>query len=204
MFTRSRAHVFWRRPDPRAAVVALDRWFRKWGYRRRPGGLPAGIPVDRRQEVREWFVTTRGEWTVLCPEDVSEVLRIAYEAVHAAAPDVPVVVSRAYKYGDWNLKAYHQRDLVFKVGDDDDDELKWVGRPLDEARVPEVAGIFGGGPFVEDLLTTIVSGRPDPRDLSEALGLPSLAVGYPDLDETGADGWERHVWIDARSPVWRA
>lgn len=202
MFDRSRAHVFVRTADSRAVVTALDRWFRRWDYRRRAEPVPSGYPADRHQEVREWFVRVVGPWTVLAPEDVAEVLAIAY-AVHKADPDTPVIASRAYKGGDWDLKAYHERDLVFKVGDDRDDELKWVGRPLDDERVPEVLELFGGGPAFEDFLKSVVRGRPDPRDLVDGLGLSSLSVGFEELAADPPDGWDHLLWVHRTSPLWR-
>ncbi len=198
MFTRSRAHIFVRTADERAVISALDRWFRTWKYRRRDS-IPAGCPGGRHEEVREWYVCSRGGWTILAPEDISEALKIAY-AIHKADPKAPAVVSRAYKHGDWQLKAYHDRDLVFKIGDDPDHELAWVGRPLEAEGVGAAVTLFGGNAAFETFLQDLLAGRPDPRDLVDGLDLPPLSVGFHEL-ASAPDGWTYAVWVHESSPL---
>ena len=181
----------------------MDRWFRRWDYRRKDD-IPPGHPGDRAQEIREFYIAARGEWTLLAVEDPAEVLNIAYSAVHRAFEEVPLIVSRAYKHGDWNLKAYHKRDLLFKVGDDPDNELAWVGRPLTVEGIPEVLRLLGGNAAFETFLDDVANARrPDPRDLVDGLGLPSLARGFPELAESAAPEWAFAAWVHRSSPLFR-
>ena len=125
-----------------------------------------------------------------------------------------MVASRAYKYGDWALKIYHERDCILKVGDDADHELAWIGRPLEAdgiaGMVALITGALSTGPLstesssteplsientaLQAFLEASVSGAPDPRDLVDGLGLPTLDIGYAEFCETAADGWRHIAW----------
>jgi len=112
-----------------------------------------------------------------------------------------VLVSRAYKMGDWQLKAYHKKDLLFKVGDDPDDELAWIGRPLEEEGVDKTVALFGGGATFEAFLRDVIARRPDPRDLVDGLSLPRLNAGFKELAAGPAVGWTYAVWVHESSPL---
>lgn len=203
MFTRSRAHIFVRTPDSDVVVSALDRHLRRWDYGR-VDSIPAGYAGRRGREVREIYHRSGSPWSTLAVEDLSELLATAY-ALCKALPGTCVLASRAYKYGEWQLKVYEDRDCILKVGDDPDHELAWVGRPLDEERLPEVAGKLGGGAAIEAFLRDVIAGRPRPEGLSASLGLPPLSVGFPELaaDASVREGWTYAAWVHADSPLRR-
>ncbi|MFT7623307.1 MAG: hypothetical protein ACI9WU_002490 [Myxococcota bacterium] len=211
MFSRSRAHILVHRPDAAAVVSALDRWYRRWGHRRLRTPIPDGYPVAP-GELQDWYVRSvvggpAGDWVIATPEDISEALQIAYKAVHTPDPGVAVIVSRAYKspYGtvEWHLKGYHDRDVLFGHGDDGDHELKWVGRSLETDGIPKAVAALGGDSAIEAFLEGLIAGRPDPRDLEDGLGLPSLAIGFPEVAASQDPAWSRASWVRDDSPLLR-
>ena len=200
MFERSRAFLFVK--DSAATVLTrLGRHLARWGFApldRLPAGYRPGS-----QEVRQLWWRGPSEacaWTCLAIADIENTFSTAY-ALARSAPEVPVLASRAYVGGTWQLKAYHMEDCVVKVGDDPDHELAWIGLPLDRESVPRVAAILGGGSATSAFLEGVVDGRPAPEELVAALALPPLDIGFDELSAGPGAGWRRAMWVHRSSPL---
>lgn len=204
MFSRSRALILVRTADAGAVLAALGAYLRKWDFRPRDA-LPPGYRGAAGQEVRELYwrpADATCPWTVLAIADLQNALHTAY-ALATALPKLPVLVSRAYRGGDWQLKVYHDKDCVLKVGDDPDHELAWVGRKLEADGIPALAQLLGGGAAFVQFLGDVLGGRPDPSDLEVGLSLPSLAVGFDEVRAQSLPGWTYGLYVHRTSPLWR-
>lgn len=204
MTQRSRAMVFARTSDARAVVAALGAWLRKWDFVARDD-LPAGHGGVSGEEVRELFwhpADARSPWTALAVEDLQNAFFAGY-ALARALPKVPVLATRDYGYGEWQVKAYLERDCILKVGDDPDHELAWVGAPLDAERIPIVTSQLGGTGVFEHFLRDALDGGADPRDLEAGLRLPSLHHGFREIREAGSAGWTYVAFVHRSSRLLR-
>lgn len=184
MIERSFGQFLVRTTDVSAVVAAVDSDLRRFRFRRLGPSVDLG-PKDalgaRGAEVREAVLIALETWTAVVVEDVEGVFGAAY-SVHTALR-LPVVASRAFKFGAWQMKAYVDRDLVVKVGDDPDRELPWVGNPLSADRVAEVAKSLGGGESWVRFCSGVTAGRPDHNELERAIGGASLRLVFQDVVE---------------------
>ncbi len=204
MFDRSRAFIYVCAPLEEV-LAAQSSWLRRFGYRPRATPLPAGYQGTSGVELRELIVresTAAEGFHTLAVEDVQNVLFFAY-ALSQAMPKAAVLVSRAYKYGDWCFKAYLDRDCLVKVGDDPDHELSWLTLPLTPDRVAEVAGkLAPRNAAFERFLGSVAKGQAEPEALRSALELPPLTEGFAELRDRGSAG--RYVlFVASDSPLWR-
>ena len=149
-------------------IAALERHFRLWDFQRHRGArdqLLRQKPLER----REFVALDAGAWAGVYVEHLPEIYELAY-MLTKLWPDTPIVASRSYTYGIWECKAYRDRDLLFKIGDDPDHELPWVGRPLDAERVAQVAALLGGEEW-RGFLSAVVQRRAMPSDLLAVAGV---------------------------------
>ena len=201
MFDRSRAHVFVRSVDGLGVLSRLDRSLRKWRFKRYDD-LPADYRSSGATELRELYWCVEGAWTCIALEDIENTFHTAYDLCKSD-PKVPVLASLAYKYGDWHVKAYHEKDCVLKVGDGPDHELSWPAARLSPDIFDRVTTLLSGNEAFRGFLEDALSGRPDPSDLQDGLALPSLSTGFAELRASGRDGWTYAAWAHQSSPLWR-
>jgi hypothetical protein len=122
-----------RQPEAAAALVA--RAMEARGYARRDAPPPAGYPRAEGEWVSIWL-GTRGDLTVLVPEDVGLVFRLACW-VSAEAVSSWVAGLRRYMGSAPTLKLYAGGAPRWRDGEDLDLEVDWhvpTTRPID---VPE-------------------------------------------------------------------
>ncbi|MEC8025398.1 MAG: hypothetical protein VX223_15830 [Myxococcota bacterium] len=154
-------------------AAAIDSHFRFWGFVRHSGDqnqLAAMHPAER----REFIGVEAGVWVGVRVEHLTDLFELGY-SLSKHWPDHLVFASRLYSYGLWEFKAYLDRDLQFKVGDDPDHELPWVGRPLDAERKIHVQKHLPG-PIWSDFLDKVIDDSVVPNDLLRSLKVdPSLA-----------------------------
>ena len=191
MFSRSRAHIFVRTDDHAAVVRAVHNELRRWDYRS-VAEIPSWYEGARGTEVRELYLRVSGGWTVLLPEDLTDVFKTAY-CVSVAMPQIPVVASRVYRHCDWDLKIYHDRDCLVKIGPDPDHELAWVGRGLEPDGVAAMSELLGGNPTFTDFLEDVLTERARPDDLVNGLGLLPLTQGFSEVADR-PEGWTYYAW----------
>ncbi len=194
------------RGDAGAAVAAVDRALGRFGFRRHgpaPTSTlgPAQVPGARGAEVREFMVGRVGDWALFVAEDLESLFETAY-AMHTGAA-TPVIA--AVRFGpEWRAKAYLDRDLALKVGQDADRELSWVGFPLDVERAPAVARALGRG--FDGWVLEVARGRGDALGLDAALGASVTGLGFKQVLRDGASGaggvgvaggWSYVAWAQA-------
>ncbi|MFT5435162.1 MAG: hypothetical protein ACI9OJ_005879, partial [Myxococcota bacterium] len=126
MFSRTRCHLFVLGAAPHAVRRGLTQVYRGWG-------LDESTPAARGHrgtDVHEVRLRAYSGGTAVAVEDPTTLFELSYTLCKTLG-DVPVVASRAFKFGDWALKIYDDRDCILKVGADPDSELAWIGRPLE-------------------------------------------------------------------------
>ena len=151
-----------------AVLQALGDYYRTWDFRGHRGSsamLQSLAPRER----REFVAVTSGEWAGVYVEHLPEIFELGYVCTKRWS-SVPVIASRLYAYDLWECKAYLDRELLFKVGEDPDHELPWVGRPLDKERLLEVASQLGAQEW-GGFLSSVLARRAAPEQLSDIIGL---------------------------------
>jgi len=193
LFDRSRAHFFVRTANADEALAAVNKIHRKWDFRRQAEVPPrlVGAASDR---LRQLYYKVSGGWTAFAIDDLENVFDTAYRAAKLL-PHAAVLASRAYKFGDWHLKLYRDKDCILKVGDDADHELAWLPTPLTKERIDELMQMTQAGPAFQDFLEDALEGRPNPSDLELGLGLPRLSVGFAELAAGANEGWTQTIWV---------
>ena len=158
-------------------IGALDGYFRQWDFRRHQG-VRAQLLAQRPAESREYVSHDHGTWVGIHAEHLPDLFEVGY-AISKKWSHTPIIVSRAYAHGYWDCKAYLDRDILMKVGDDPDHELPWVGRPLDEESLPGVVQKLGGA-YWRAFLEAVLRGRVRPRDLQDIIGV-EVTVPFDDV-----------------------
>ena len=106
-FSRSRAFVYVRSSDSNSVLASLSRLHRRWDFQRKDVALTDYRPVSG-HEVRALYwraADPETGWMAMALEDLQNVFETAY-ALSKQLQAVPVVASRAYQHGDWELKGY--------------------------------------------------------------------------------------------------
>ncbi len=194
MSTGSRGQIVIRTTDLSLVFGAIDRDLGRFRLRRRevalesgPGARPHLDPPAGPDAV--WFAFRVGQGvTWVLPEDLQGLFKAAW-SIHGALGTVPVIASRQFAYGAFEVKGYVDRELVFKAGDDADSELAWVPSPITRERVVPVAAAFGGG-AIADLVSAVADRRATTSDWDDAFRGGPTREAFPG---TG-DGWRHVVW----------
>lgn len=195
MTSGSRGQIAIRTSDLSLVLGAIDRDLGRFRLRRREVALEAtSSGTSRRLEPPPgpdavWFAFSVNQGvTWVLPDDLQSLFKVAW-AIHGALATVPVVASRQFAFGAFEVKGYVDRELVFKAGDDTDSELAWVPSPITRERVATVSAAFGGGAMT-DLVSAVADRRASAADWDDAFrGGPTREV-FPG---TG-DGWRHWVW----------
>jgi len=192
--------VYVRWTDESAVLAGLSRLMRRWDFIRQDVRLDDYRAVSG-HEIRALYIHSPPEgsgWMTLAVEDLQNVLETAY-SLSKALEDVPVIVSRAYQYGDWELKGYVGAECVMKLGDDPDHELAWVGPKLTQERVPRVVEQLGVDSKFAGFLQTALMGEGGPDAFASALSLPSMREGFSELHSQSLPNWTFASWVHKSS-----
>ncbi len=195
MTAGSRGQIVVRTTDLSLVLGAIDRDLGRFRLRRREVSLdapPLGSP--RRLDPPAgpdavWFafsVSSGVTWVL--PEDLQSLFKVAW-GIHGALHTVPVVGSRQFAHGTFEVKGYLDRELVFKAGDDADSELAWIPGPITRERVAPVAAAFGGGAFAE-LVSAVADRGATASDWDHAFPSGPTRQAFPGTD----GGWRHVVW----------
>ena len=199
-FSRSRAFVYVRGTDEPAVLAGLSRLMRRWDFVRQDVRLDDYRSVSG-HEIRALYSQSSSEesgWTTLAVEDLQNALETAY-ALSKTLENSPVIVSRAYQYGDWQLKGYVGAECVMKLGDDPDHELAWVGPKLTQERIPRVVEQLGVEPKFGAFLQAALMGEGGPDAFAKTLNLPSMREGFSELHSQSSPNWTFASWIHQSS-----
>ena len=170
-------------------VSALERHFSYWGFRRHVADR-ASLKAQRPSELREFVSIGGAGWNGVYVEHLPDLFEIGY-ALSKLWSSTPIIVSRAYTYGIWECKAYLDRDLLFKVGDDPDHELPWVGRPLDQESMPRVSQKLGNEQW-RGFLEAVLAERATTQHLCEVLAIDP-SVSFEDAYRAAPEHY--YVWF---------
>ncbi len=199
-FSRSRAFVYVRGTDESAVLAGLSRLMRRWDFVRQDVRLDDYGAVSG-HEVRALYSYSSPEgagWTTLAVEDLQNALETAYQ-LSKMLENAPVIVSRAYQYGDWELKGYVGAECVMKLGDDPDHELAWVGPKLTTERIPRVVEQLGVEPQFAGFLQSALMGEGGPDAFAKVLNLPSMREGFAELHSQSLPDWTFASWVHESS-----
>ncbi len=199
-FSRSRAFVYVRSSDSNSVLASLSRLHRRWDFQRKDVALTDYRPVSG-HEVRALYwraADPETGWMAMALEDLQNVFETAY-ALSKQLEAVPVVASRAYQHGDWELKGYIGSECILKVGDDPDHELAWVGPRLRAEAIPEVVSKLGGAVALESFLNDALHGTHRPASFESWLGVPPLRQGFDEIHREAKSEWTFASWAHESS-----
>jgi len=192
--------VYVRVNDGSVALTALSGLLRRWDFVRKDVVLDDYQALSG-HEVRALYrrdPAANEQWTTLAIEDLQNAMEIAY-GLSKSMGDVPVIVSRAYQYGDWELKGYLGEECVLKVGDDPDHELAWVGPKLTTERIPKVVEKLGVDAALSVFLQEALGGHCRPDMFANALNLPSMRQGFSEIHGQSLPQWTFASWVHESS-----
>ena len=199
-FSRSRAFVYVRASDSNRVLASLSRLLGRWEFQRTDVALTDYRPVSGHEVCALYWRPADPEtgWMALALEDLQNVFETAY-ALSKQLESIPVVASRTYQYGDWEIKGYIGSECILKVGNDPDHELAWVGPRLRAEAISEMVSKLGGADALESFLNDALNGNHRPASFENWLGIPPLRQGFEEIRGEAPSEWTFASWAHASS-----